>query len=193
MSGLRIDEVAQGAINIGFLYSASSDRLELILGASRTDLVECSVERHIPTGRNAEGSVGGSACHLDAKSVGKHKHAGLSLCDARALVANMASMRGRSLLLGREIAGLEKKYGAVFVRNGARLEVKFTNQKSTFLFVLQVTDLYPFGPLHVECTNESDSFDLHKLRRQLNKNARTGFGQMSRTCDLIAAFIRSTS
>jgi hypothetical protein len=107
-------------------------------------------------------------------------------------------MRGRIEATARELTSLEKRYRLLLENDpegGASeflVHVSFDTDKAqsgTLVATFELNASYPFGPLHVSLPPDSIAVDLGLLQRYLMKNAKPGFGYLSRACDVIAAFV----
>jgi hypothetical protein len=100
---------------------------------------------------------------------------------------------GRTEQTARELAMLQRRYTTKLSSSDGQtssLEVEFSYQKSTKVVVsFDVSEAYPFSPVNVGMHVYNGEVDLDGLRALLIKNAKPGFGYLSRTCDVIAAFL----
>jgi len=100
---------------------------------------------------------------------------------------------GRVKHTAQELAMLERRYHAIISPSGSsvEVEVEFSNQtKDAKLFAcFGLSGAYPFSPLIVTLDTEG-KVDVESMRKLLIKNAKPGFGYLSRTFDVIAAYIR---
>jgi hypothetical protein len=109
------------------------------------------------------------------------------------------SLRLASLELGRldcvasEIASLQRRYDAKIVRTSTSLQlaVEFSGLTANrkFLASFDLSPGYPFSPLNVCLEPVEGSFNMSLIQKQLIRNARPGFGYLSRTCDVLVACI----
>jgi len=100
----------------------------------------------------------------------------------------------------RELNILQKRFGlsvemdpnhdaAVFV---VRVPFVGTLQNNLLVASFELNASYPFGPLNVSLEPGRSDMDLAFLQKHLMKNAKPGFGYLSRACDVIAAVVQST-
>lgn len=94
-----------------------------------------------------------------------------------------------------ELLFLQKRYEATFVlerETDCFVEIDFavpesgTKVSTTF----ELSSAYPFSPLQVCLDLLDGDTDMENLRKLLIKNAKPGFGYLSRTCDVIASSLR---
>jgi hypothetical protein len=92
-----------------------------------------------------------------------------------------------------ELSMLERRYTAVISPNPSSVELKveFASQTTDakLLATFELSAAYPFSPLNV-CLDTEGQVDIEAMQKLLIKNAKPGFGYMSRTCDVIAAYLR---
>jgi hypothetical protein len=95
---------------------------------------------------------------------------------------------------------LQKRFDVTLERdpNGESAEflvhVAFSDGKDNDVLVtsFDLNSSYPFGPLNVSFDlKEDEGLDLRYFQRQLMKNAKPGFGYLSRACDVISAALKS--
>lgn len=115
-----------------------------------------------------------------------------------------ALLREYELRLGRvehtasELAMLHRRYNALLTPSETRgsdnfqVEVDFSssNDSSKLSATFQLSDAYPFVPLDVHLETFKGEIDEDELNKLLIKNAKPGFGYLSRTCAVISAFMR---
>jgi hypothetical protein len=114
------------------------------------------------------------------------------------MLQRLETLYGRLEMTANEMFALQKRYGTM-------LEADPVGNKSDFLLsvdfkslcgsmamraTFELNTLYPFTPLNVSLDDREGKVDADSLRRQLVKNAKPGFGYLSRTCDTISAFLR---
>jgi hypothetical protein len=103
-------------------------------------------------------------------------------------------MLGRLEHTSSELAMLQRRYDAVLSpgQSSFQLEVEFSSQtgKAKLLATFELSDAYPFSPLNVCLDTFEEELDVEGIRKLLIKNAKPGFGYLSRTCDVIAAYLR---
>lgn len=93
-----------------------------------------------------------------------------------------------------ELERLRRRYQAKILRGGRGehsflLSTFFSTQKTKLRVSFELSDTYPSTPLEVQMDLMDGDVDLDVLRRTLVKNTKHGHGQLSRTFDVIAAFI----
>ena len=103
---------------------------------------------------------------------------------------------GRMECTASELATLIKRYQAVLQlsedSSTVQLEVEFAGHSGSkkLRATFDITDAYPFAPLNVRLDTFEEKVDVETMRKFLIKNAKPGFGYLSRTCDCIAAFTK---
>jgi len=104
---------------------------------------------------------------------------------------------GRTERTASELAALIRRYRAVLQLSDdsstVQLEVEFAgrNGSSKLRAVFDITDNYPFAPLNVCLDTFGEKVDVECMRKLLIKNAKPGFGYLSRTCAVVEAYIES--
>ena len=101
---------------------------------------------------------------------------------------------GRLDNTAREIERIRRRYRAELRRDEAEgpkfvLAVSFQSRLVKLRACFELSHSYPSTPLDVEFDLLDGNLDLDELRKFLVRNARTGFGNLSRTCDLIVGFL----
>jgi hypothetical protein len=91
-----------------------------------------------------------------------------------------------------EVENLRRRYQAQLVRDftisaNLILSAVFSNADAKLEASFEMLS-YPSSPLDVRFDVLEGTVDLDALRKLLVKNAKPGFGNLSRTCDVIAAF-----
>ena len=114
------------------------------------------------------------------------------------MLQRLEMLHGRLEMTANEMFALQKRYDTM-------LEADPVGSKSDFLLSVDFKSLrgsmamratfelnasYPFAPMNVSLDDREGKVDVDSLRRQLVKNAKPGFGYLSRTCDTISAFLR---
>lgn len=108
---------------------------------------------------------------------------------------------GRLEQTAAELTMLHRRYNAMLtpsqVSNSSsfQVEVDFTvrsKQHTTAKLCasFELSEAYPFAPLNVRLDTIEGEVDVDELRKLLIKNAKPGFGYLSRICDVITAFLR---
>jgi hypothetical protein len=114
------------------------------------------------------------------------------------MLQRLEMLHGRLEMTANELFALQKRYGtmlevdAVGSKSDFLLSVNFTSLRGSMAMqaTFELNTLYPFAPLNVSLDDRGGKVDVDLLRRQLVKNAKPGFGYLSRTCDTISAFLR---
>lgn len=102
---------------------------------------------------------------------------------------------GRMEYTASELAMIQHRYKATLSCGSSsppRLEVEFPSSAGTakLLATFELSDAYPFSPLSVCLDTFEAQVDAQAIQKLLIKNAKPGFGYLSRTCDVIAAYLR---
>ena len=111
---------------------------------------------------------------------------------------HLEMMHGRLEMTANELFVLQKRYNTIMEadpvgkRSDFLLSVDFRSLRgsTTLRATFELTTSYPFAPLNVSLDVIDGKVEVDSLRRQLIKNAKPGFGYLSRTCDTISAFLR---
>ena len=92
-----------------------------------------------------------------------------------------------------ELSYIVQRYSASLVQDGdgalEGLDVSFAGKDAKVCVFFSIPSTYPFGPVGVSLELLQGKFDIDDLRHVMIKNAKPGFGYLSRTCALIAAHI----
>lgn len=90
-----------------------------------------------------------------------------------------------------ELQSLKKRYSATFYKKGDTFvfSVEFKNATTTLVAEFDIDHLYPALPLEVQLNLVTGDLDLDRVRRSLKKSAKPGFGNLSRACALLSAFV----
>ena len=105
---------------------------------------------------------------------------------------------GRLVQTAAELTMLYRRYNAILTpsqipnSSNFQVEVDFNSQNSSAKLsaTFELSEAYPFAPLNVRLDTMEGEVDVDGLRKVLIKNAKPGFGYLSRTCDVITAFLR---
>lgn len=102
---------------------------------------------------------------------------------------------GRLEQTGMELLVLRRRYAAILTSSNDdvstfKVEVDFSGMPSKLSASFELTKDYPFAPLNVILDSFEGSVDIEKIRKLLMKNAKPGVGYLSRTCDVISAFVQ---
>jgi hypothetical protein len=73
-----------------------------------------------------------------------------------------------------------------------RVSFHGSSEKKLLVTCFELNESYPFGPLNVSL-EPGQRLDLVLLQKHLTKNAKPGFGDLSRACDVISAVMHGTS
>jgi hypothetical protein len=101
-------------------------------------------------------------------------------------------------LTASELALLQRRYRATLSSNLSGegnahiLEVDFQSRTTTRTIrgSFFISDAYPFDALNTQLVLLEGETELDELQQLLVKNAKPGFGCLSRTCDVISAYLR---
>lgn len=107
-------------------------------------------------------------------------------------------IHGRLEMTASEMFGLQKRYGTLLEADPVgkksdfllSVDFKSLSDSTTLRATFELNTSYPFAPLNVSLDDREGKVDVESMRRQLVKNAKPGFGYLSRTCDTISAFLR---
>ena len=92
-----------------------------------------------------------------------------------------------------ELTMLQRRYKAALscANDLVKLDVEFTSSRELAKVVatFEITEAYPFSPVHMGFDVYDGDVDLGTLREIVITNAKPGYGYLSRTCDVIAAFL----
>lgn len=103
---------------------------------------------------------------------------------------------GRMEHTASELATLIRRYQAVLQLSDdsstVQLEVEFAGGSGSkkLRAIFDITDAYPYAPLNVCLDTFEEKVDVESMRKLLLKNAKPGFGYLSRTFDVIAAYTK---
>jgi hypothetical protein len=104
---------------------------------------------------------------------------------------------GRLEYTASELTMLHRRYKAILApsqiagSSNFQMEVDFSSRSDSAKLsaTFELPRAYPFAPLNVLLDTFEGRVDVEGLRRLLMKNAKPGFGYLSRTCDVIAAYV----
>ncbi|CAJ1902890.1 unnamed protein product [Cylindrotheca closterium] len=90
-----------------------------------------------------------------------------------------------------ELQSLKKRYTTTFSSKGSRFvfSVEYKNSSTSLLAEFDIDHNYPALPLEVQLNLIKGDIDLDRVRRGLRKSAKPGFGNLSRACGIISAFV----
>lgn len=105
---------------------------------------------------------------------------------------------GRLEHTASELAQLKRRYQAYLTpaqlpnSSHFQLEIEFAGQSRSAKLraTFEISEDYPFSPLNVCLDTFDEQVDVEAIRKLLIKNAKPGYGYLSRTCDVIAAFLQ---
>jgi hypothetical protein len=100
---------------------------------------------------------------------------------------------GRLDQTASELQSLKRRYRAKLSRSGPQtfiFTVDFEGRASKLAVDFELELSYPSLPLEVRMDVLQGSVDFESLRKMLVKNAKPGFGNLSRACDIISAFVQ---
>lgn len=117
-----------------------------------------------------------------------------SLTSASHVGENMQNymwIMGRMDQTAIEMQSLRRRYKTKFIHKGDSyvFSVEFRNHSAKINVDFEVDHHYPSLPLEVRLDLMEGTMDLESIRRALQKNAKPGFGNLSRACGIVAAFI----
>eukprot|EP00980_Cylindrotheca_fusiformis_P023138 scaffold10187_cov195-Cylindrotheca_fusiformis.AAC.6 len=100
-------------------------------------------------------------------------------------------MMGRLDQAAKEMQSLRRRYKTKFVQKGESyvFSVEFRNQSTKLIVDFEIDHHYPSLPLEVRLDLMEGALDLASIRRALQKNSKPGFGNLSRACGIVSAFI----
>jgi len=99
-----------------------------------------------------------------------------------------AWLAGRLDLIAKEFQVVQRRYNGKLCRNGEgsfSFIVEFKSENSTVVADFTIEPVYPSFPVEVRLDLISGEQDLERIRRALVKNAKPGFGSLSRACAII--------
>jgi hypothetical protein len=101
---------------------------------------------------------------------------------------------GRLDFVAMEIQGLLDRYNGKLIRNSSdsySLSVEFEGRLSKLWVDFKIGPCYPWLPLEVEMDFSEGSVDMEvdRICKALKKNAKLGFGSLSRACDIVSAYV----
>jgi hypothetical protein len=118
------------------------------------------------------------------------------LQDASAIGRNVQKQSwqvGRLDVAARELYVLQRRYNAKLERKGRNsfsLLVDFESGSTKIAVDFGIDAAYPSFPVEVRMDLTSGNTDLAALQKSLVKNAKPGFGSLSRACGIIESFLR---
>ncbi len=120
--------------------------------------------------------------------------------DMRCLVRQLEWARGRIESTAQELTALQKRFDLFLETDGdggvseflVKVSFEGREKDSGLVTTFELNASYPFGPLNVSLEPGNSDMNLGLLQRHLTKNAKPGFGYLSRACDVVAAVMQST-
>jgi hypothetical protein len=115
-----------------------------------------------------------------ASEIGKH-------------MQKQAWLIGRLDLVAKEFHVLQRRYRGKLVRrtnDRFSLLIEFEHHSARLAVDFAVDSAYPSFPLDVKFNLLSGDIDLGALRKILLKNSKTGYGSLSRACDIVQSFVK---
>jgi hypothetical protein len=111
--------------------------------------------------------------------------------DVGAILRLVSVQLGRVDCTASELVTLQRRYGAKITTSATcfQLLVEFVGLSgaSKVLASFELSSKYPFSPLNVSLDPLQGDFDMLRAQKHLIRNAKPGFGYLSRTCDVLAA------
>jgi hypothetical protein len=115
----------------------------------------------------------------------------------RPVIQQLEFKLGRLEATAREISILQTRLKAQFEedfssQNGVHVfTATFTRASMKLRASIGINSSYPFTPLDICLDPLAGAVDIEGIQRQLIKNAKPGFGYLSRTCDVISASLKN--
>ncbi|MGK3733507.1 MAG: hypothetical protein ACI90V_000343 [Bacillariaceae sp.] len=109
---------------------------------------------------------------------------------------NYSWLIGRFDLIAREFQVVQRRYNGKLRRTHKdedkfSLSIEFENKTSKIVVDFGIEPMmYPSFPVEIRLDLISGEMDLDKLRKNLLKNAKPGFGSITRACDIVQSIIR---
>ena len=100
---------------------------------------------------------------------------------------------GRLEQTAAELQSLRRRYKGKLTRRTSEeyiFSVEFRSNSSCLAVDFEIDLSYPSLPMEVQLDLLEGDVDLDNLLKTLVKNAKPGFGNLSRACDIITAFVR---
>ena len=118
-----------------------------------------------------------------------------STSDISTTVRHIEWFLGRLDIIGKEISMLESRYSGKLQRNpdnvsSYQFELILTSKSKSKVVkaLVEIGESYPFAALGIDLSGDIPINDA--LKRHLVKNAKPGFGYVSRVCDVLASFLQ---
>lgn len=106
-------------------------------------------------------------------------------------IQNFMWQLGRHEATAEEIYRLQRRFGARLTGENGKyfLSMHFESKSAKLGVTFELAELYPTVPLEVRMDVLRGSADLAYLRRALTRNAKPGYGHLSKACNIISAFV----
>lgn len=108
--------------------------------------------------------------------------------DVGGYIQKYAWFMGRLDLTAKELYVLQRRYRAKLMRTGSEtfsLAIDFQSSAGKVAVEFEIDPLYPSLPVDVRLDLIDGHVDLDVLRKSLVKNAKPGFGSLSKACDIL--------
>jgi len=109
---------------------------------------------------------------------------------------NYSWLIGQLDLIAKEFQVVRRRYNGKLRRTERDEDtfsflVEFENATSKIVVEFEIEPMmYPSFPVEVHLDLISGELDINKLRRNLRKNAKAGFGSITKACDIVQSIIR---
>lgn len=193
-------EVGQSRISVASIGHSRNTCNTLVYNISKSKDVSATIEmkREFPDGvkkclRKYSGTV---SSFLDAHVCGLSDSLTNTKQTTSGVTLNIQSYMwslGRLDFTAGELQGLMNRYKAKFLHQGGRsfvLTVDFEGRVSTLSVDFKMEFTYPSLPLEVKMDVWEGEIDFEGIRKALVKNAKPGFGYLSRACDIVSAYVK---
>jgi len=116
--------------------------------------------------------------------------------DLRCLVRKFEWTKGRLETTAQELTALQRRYKISIekdpegYKSDFLIHVSFLSvEGGSLVATFELSPSYPFSPLQVSLLPNDLKVSLQSLQRLLMKNAKPGFGYLSRACDVVSAVV----
>jgi hypothetical protein len=124
-----------------------------------------------------------------------------STCDIPSCLRRFEHLVGRLEGTAAEFIKLQERYRGKIslsrIANSASFHVKIRFQSQIAMPLLvasfEVSDIYPFSPLNVCLDSYDTKMNVEAIQKSMVKNAKPGFGYLSRLCDVVEVSLDSLS
>jgi HKD family nuclease len=188
-SRLSFNSIGQSSQTSNTLtYEISNPGVEAWVSSNKSALT--ASKQYPPKSSPSVASFLAACVEEQAKAIQKQ-----SLTSACQIGENMQGymwMTGRLDQTAIELQTLRRRYKTKFTQEGESFlfSVEFRSQSSAKIIVdFEIDHHYPSLPLKVRLDLMEGTMDLESIRRALQKNAKPGFGNLSRACGIVAAFV----